>query len=155
VVSAYQSLQSSRGGVAAAGDGVSAGDAATGDGCSGATGAAANTVSDPEAGADAASCEPTSVNPGPLPTAGAELVLDPGPKLPAAGSSPMTRCPHLEQNRALERSSVPHLPHQRLSSSTAPPPPPFQLRVGARPAAAKGCRVPGPCCPARLRGRLR
>ena len=64
----------------------------------------------------------------------------------------MTRCPHLEQNRALERSSVPHLPHQRLSSSTAPPPPPFLLSVGAPPPAAKGLGAPGPRCPARLRG---
>ena len=34
----------------------------------------------------------------------------------------MTRCPHVEQNLAPERSPVPHLPHQRLSSATAPPP---------------------------------
>ena len=34
----------------------------------------------------------------------------------------MTRCPHVEQNLAPARSPVPHLPHQRLSSATAPPP---------------------------------
>jgi hypothetical protein len=135
VVFAYQSLQSSRGGPAAAGDGISedgisedgisedgiSEDGAAAGGCPGAAGGAPNSASNPKAGAGAgaaaASCEPASVKPGPPRSTGA----DPGPELPAAGPSSMTRCPHLVQKRAAERSSVPHLPHQRLGSSTAPP----------------------------------
>jgi hypothetical protein len=81
--------------------------------------------------------------------------LDPGPRPGAAACQRFLRDNALPAARAEPRTSAhlrpaPAAPAAQLFHSTTAPP--FPLRVGACPAAAKSPGAPGPCCPAWLRG---